>query len=156
MLSSTWQVSGTLTVQLENGEEVEVDAAAYMAELKAEAQRLRAELSSAKAEEDGAHGALATSLSAYVSKLPEDQLKALTSGITDDVVSAMRMLVAYILRRPGPEGEAPSDDGARDRREIAARSPRGRREIAARSPRDSREIPARLPIVGLRAMTHQR
>ena len=82
---STWQVSGTLKVQLENGEEVEVDAAAYMAELKAEAQRLRAELSSAKAEEESAQGALATSLSAYVSKLPEDQLKALTSGITDDV-----------------------------------------------------------------------
>ena len=84
-MPSTWQVSGTLKVQLENGEEVEVDAAAYMAELKAEAQRLRAELSSAKAEEESAQGALATSLSAYVSKLPEDQLKALTSGITDDV-----------------------------------------------------------------------
>ncbi len=103
-------MSGTLKVQLENGEEVEVDAAAYMAELKAEAQRLRAELSSAKAEEESSQGALATSLSAYVSKLPEDQLKALTSGITDDVVSAMRMLVAYILRRPGPEGQASSDE----------------------------------------------
>ena len=67
-----------------------MDASAYMDQLKAEAQALRMELASfdqAKAEKEAA---ISNSISAYVSSLPESQLAVLTSGISEDVVGAMR------------------------------------------------------------------
>jgi hypothetical protein len=45
-----------------------------------------------------------TSIAAYVSSLSESQLKALTSGISEDVVGAMRLLVKYLLRDPSGSG----------------------------------------------------
>jgi hypothetical protein len=83
-----------------------------MAQLQIEAQNLRTELATL---EGGASGgadaragpagpAISTSISAYVSSLPEAQLKMLTSGISDEVVDAMKQLVTYILRAPSGEG----------------------------------------------------
>jgi len=37
--------------------------------------------------------------------LPEDQLKLLTNGISDDVVDAMKQIVKYILKAPSGDGE---------------------------------------------------
>jgi len=102
-------VNGTVTVKLDDGGEVEMDAAVYMAELKAEAQSLRAELAEAGASRRQSEVALASSLSAYMSSLPEPQLKQLTNGISDDVVTAMRQIVTYILRAPGGEGALDKD-----------------------------------------------
>ncbi len=48
--------------------------------------------------------ALSSSLSAYVSSLPEAQLDVLTKGVSEDVVAAMRKLVEYILRAPDGDG----------------------------------------------------
>jgi len=45
-----------------------------------------------------------TLIAAYVSSLSESQLKALTSGISEDVVGAMRLLVKYLLRDPSGSG----------------------------------------------------
>ena len=81
--------------------QVEIDASAYMEELKSEAQALRSELAKIQNEEAQRDAALSQSISAYVSSLPEPQLKVLTSGISDDVQAAMRLLVEYILKAPG-------------------------------------------------------
>lgn len=99
------QLSGNVTVQLDDGTEVEMDANAYMNQLKEEALALRTELNQFEQQQQQQQLALSNSISAYVSSLPEAQLKVLTSGISDDVVTAMRQLVTYILR--SPSGDAP-------------------------------------------------
>jgi len=104
------EVGGTVTVTLDDGSEVEMDAVAYIAELKDEAQALRAELVEAAAAEQQKQMVTASSISAYVSSLPEEQLKSLTGGISADVSTAMRQIVTYILRAPG--GDDPLDRDA--------------------------------------------
>ena len=64
-------VSGTVVVTLDGGREVEVDAAAYMEQLRGEAEALRSELGQLQAGEAEGSGAISTSLSAYVAALPE-------------------------------------------------------------------------------------
>ena len=78
-----------------------MDAAAYMAELKAEAATLRAELAAKEDKAAEEASALSKSLSAYVASLPEAQVKRLTEGMSDDVMTAMRQIVTLILRAPG-------------------------------------------------------
>jgi hypothetical protein len=102
-------IEGTVTVELDDGSEVEMDAAAYMQQLREEAATLRTELGQSEAQQAARDVALSSSLSAYVSSLPESQLKLLTSGISDDVVTAMRDLVGYILRSPTGEGALEKD-----------------------------------------------
>ena len=41
---------------------------------------------------------MASSLSAYVSALPEDQLTVLTNGMSSEVKEAMQMVVKYIFK----------------------------------------------------------
>ena len=84
--------------------QVEMDASAYMDQLKAEAQALRLELAKFDEAKQKQEAVMSTSISAYVSSLPEKQLKVLTSGISEDVVGAMRQLVEYILRAPSGDG----------------------------------------------------
>ena len=103
-LSSMIELEGSVTVTLENGREIEVDAAEYLKELQGEAARLRAELLSLEQEKEAEALAVTLSLSSYVSSLPKDQLKVLTQGISEDVVTAMNMVVKFILKAPGPDG----------------------------------------------------
>ena len=84
--------------------QVDMDASAYMDQLKAEAQALRLELAKVDEAKLKQEAVISSSISAYVSSLPEKQLKVLTSGISEDVVSAMRQLVEYILRAPSGDG----------------------------------------------------
>jgi len=97
-------VTGTVTVTLEDGKTVEVEAAQYMEELQAEAKALRAELASLSDAEQEEMQAVPASLSAYIQSLPEARLKVLTEGISEDVVSAMQMVVKYILQVPDEDG----------------------------------------------------
>ena len=60
------ELSGNVTVTLADGSEVEVDAAVYMEQLKAEAQMLRAELGKAQAEERQQQVAISSSISTHV------------------------------------------------------------------------------------------
>ena len=87
--SASPDVSGNVTVQLDDGSKVEMDAGAYISQLKEEAQSLRVELAKDQASKAASESALATSLSAYVSSLPEPQLKLLSSSISEDVTTAM-------------------------------------------------------------------
>jgi len=103
-------LEGKVTVELGDGNEVEVDAAAYVGELKDEAQALRLELARLKNAEKQREEGLANSISAYVGSLPEAQLKTLTAGISEEVVGAMRMLVEYILKAPGGERSLEKDE----------------------------------------------
>jgi len=102
-------VSGTVTVELDDGTTVEMDAVAYIAELKQEAQQLRTELTGAQSDAAQTEAAIASSLSAYVSSLPPPQLQLLSSSISDDVVTAMRQIVTYILRAPSGDGPLEKD-----------------------------------------------
>jgi len=103
------KVSGTVTVQLDDGTEVEMDANEYMEQLKAEALALRQELGQEESKKVQEQRAISSSISTYVASLPEDQLKVLTRGISEDVVSAMRQLVTYILRAPSGDEPLPKD-----------------------------------------------
>ena len=67
------------------------------------------ELAKDQASKAASESALATSLSAYVSSLPEPQLKLLSSSISEDVTTAMKQIVTYILRAPGGEGPLDKD-----------------------------------------------
>jgi len=102
-------ISGTVNVTLDDGTEAEMDAATYMEQLQAEAQNLRAELGAVGRKVVDDQAALSSSISAYVSSLPESQLTLLTSGISNDVVGAMKQLVSYILRAPTGKGELSKD-----------------------------------------------
>ena len=97
-------VSGTVMVMLEEGKEMQIDAAEYLSELKAEALALRSELEKvqrqAAQQQEAASVAASDSLSAYVSQLPAAQQKVLTDGISGDVVEAMKQVVKYILKMP--------------------------------------------------------
>jgi len=104
--SSMPKLSGTITVALDDGGEVQIDAEVYMEQLKEEALALRAELSALEGQKAQGVG---TSLSAYVASLSESQLKVLTSGISDDVVEAMKQLVSWILRAPSGDGPLERD-----------------------------------------------
>lgn len=104
------KLSGTVTVTLDDGSEVEMDATAYMEQLKAEAMSLRKELSLTEEQKKQEQLSVSSSISSYVASLPEDQLKLLTSGISEDVVTAMRQLVTYILRAPSGDGPLGKED----------------------------------------------
>ena len=103
------KLSGTVTVTMDDGSTVEMDANAYMEQLKEEADALRKELLKAEQQKQQAQLSISSSISSYVASLPEAQLKVLTSGISDDVVAAMRQLVTYILRAPSGDEPLPKD-----------------------------------------------
>jgi hypothetical protein len=88
-------MSGKVKLTFDSGKEVEMDANEYMDQLKAEAGSLRRAL--AKIDEREALEPLSDSITAYVSSLDSDQLELLTSGITEDVVKAMKEIVKHIL-----------------------------------------------------------
>ena len=117
------KLSGTVTVEMDDGSKVEMDASSYMEQLKAEASALRNELAQAEQAKVKEELALSTSISAYVSSLPDAQLKLLTSGISDDVVAAMKQLVTFILRAPDGEGLLPKTRRSRWSRRAAAAVP---------------------------------
>jgi hypothetical protein len=89
------------------GLEVEVDAKAYMSELRREVKRLRDELElsqQAKQEE------LQKDLLAYIRTLPKGELQHLTGTMSTEVLDAMKGLVTAVLSGIGEEAEEEGDD----------------------------------------------
>jgi hypothetical protein len=81
--------------------EVEVDAAAYMAELRNEVAKLREDLDTTrKAKEDE----IRKDLLLYIRTLPQKELKSLTSTLSDDVLNSMKGLVNVVMAGLG-EGQ---------------------------------------------------
>jgi len=112
-------VGGTISLKLESGEEVEVDAVQYIDELKMEAQALRTALLLA-AEEEKMGGRAGGSqagrsspqmapspgsmpLGEYIAQLEPGQKARLTDNIEPATVEAMRRLVAYMVGETNPE-----------------------------------------------------
>jgi len=94
-------MEGDSTVEDAVGGEIEVDAAAYMSELRSEVSKLRDELIvSRKAKEE----ALRKDLLLYIRTLPEKELRALTSTMSPDVLVAMKGLVNAVISGIG-EGQ---------------------------------------------------
>lgn len=88
--------SATADTQEESvaGMEMEVDAAAYMSELRSEVSKLREELKTtrqAKEEE------LRKDLLTYIRTLPQQELQSLTNTISKDVLVAMKGLVNVVF-----------------------------------------------------------
>ena len=101
-------VTGELEIQMEDGKTVTVDAEEYVSALKAEAKALKDAL---KREKGGDSGTIADALIPGVSSSADNQLgsiasyiasrqgdvKALTEGISPDIVKTMHMLVDFVL-----------------------------------------------------------
>ena len=96
-------VSGKIKVKLSDSLETEVEASAYMAELRNEVSQLRAELASQKA---GALAEAGGGLLAFMQGLGRENVQSLTSSISDDVLEAMRVLIENILSEAGVAGES--------------------------------------------------
>jgi hypothetical protein len=74
--------------------EIEVDAAAYMSELRSEVSKLRDELLSTK---EAKEEALRKDLLLYIRTLPAQELKSLTNTMSQDVLVCMKGLVQAVL-----------------------------------------------------------
>ena len=96
-------VSGKIKVKLSDSLETEVDASAYMAELRQEVQQLRAELATAKSSALAAQGG---GLLAYMQGIGRDNVQSLTSSVSGEVLEAMRVLIENILSEAGVAGES--------------------------------------------------
>ena len=109
------EVSGTIKVKLGGSMEAEVDAGAYMAELRKEVEVLRGELVAQRQanEEQGGGGLLAfvqaprraprppTSSAPHPRRVPQglgrDKIQELTGSVSPEVLEAMRRLIENIL-----------------------------------------------------------
>lgn len=88
-----------------SGVDLEVDAAAYMSELRSEVSKLREELTTTRKEKEEA---LRKDLLLYIRTLPEKELRSLTSTMSPDVLIAMKGLVNAVMTGIG-EGQIGPD-----------------------------------------------
>jgi Protein of unknown function (DUF760) len=79
---------------ISSGIEMEVDAAAYMTELRSEVSKLRDELMLSRKEKDDA---LRRDLLTYIRTLPQQELQSLTNTMSQDVLVAMKGLVNAVM-----------------------------------------------------------
>ena len=90
-----------------SGIEVEVDARAYMSELRREVRRLRDELEATKlAREEETR----KDLLGYIRSLPKGELQRLTGTMSPEVLEAMKGLVSAVLSGIGEEGEGEEEE----------------------------------------------
>eukprot|EP01083_Nonionella_stella_P225511 801660_1 len=85
--------------------EVEVDAAAYMAELRNEVAKLREDLSATRKSKEEA---IRKDLLLYIRTLPQQELNTLTDTMSNDVLGAMKGLVNVVMGGIG-EGQIDKD-----------------------------------------------
>lgn len=102
------------------GVEMEVDAEAYMSELRSEVSQLRDELMLARKEKEEA---LRKDLLVYIRTLPEKELRDLTSTMSQDVLVAMKGLVNAVMSGIG-EGQSKFRGNLRMRHEQSRNLPR--------------------------------
>jgi len=93
------KIGGKISVSI-NGREVEVDAESYVSELRREVVNLRNEL--ARKDRDDAERET-KDLLAYVQRLEEKEMQALTSEISPEVLESMKNLVDTVIQGMGGE-----------------------------------------------------
>jgi len=96
---------GNETEDKNSSMEVEVDAAAYMSELRSEVSKLRDELSQRRLSKENE---VQKDLLLYIRTLPEQELRSLTGTMSEDVLIAMKGLVNVVLSGIG-EGKVEPD-----------------------------------------------
>jgi len=114
-------VSGQVKVEIAEGIETEVDAAAYMAELRSEVEGLRAELVAASQKAGGGDaegGQNEAALIAYIQNLDARDQQELTQTVSPEVLEAMSQLVAKILIDLNIEREMEVESPASKLREL--------------------------------------
>ena len=82
------------TVSGLGGMEVEVDAAAYMSELRDEVAKLKEDLSAIRKSKDDA---IKKDLLLYIRTMPKEELASLTNTISPEVLAAMKGLVSAVM-----------------------------------------------------------
>jgi hypothetical protein len=101
------EISGTIEIELEDGKSVEIDAKEYIDSLKKEAKALKDELARQKGgapQGSSISGSLVgpqsanefSSITGYIASL-QGNVKALTEGISPEIVETMKMLVDFVL-----------------------------------------------------------
>ncbi|GKY96013.1 hypothetical protein MPSEU_000561800 [Mayamaea pseudoterrestris] len=110
-------IVGELEIELDDGEVVKVEAADYIQSLKQEAKALKAALRQEKLGTSGPKGATSNSVSvsmdefggiaSYIASRQGD-LKALTDGISPEIVETMKKLIDFVLEG-GDSGKIPKD-----------------------------------------------
>eukprot|EP00904_Undaria_pinnatifida_P009358 jgi/Undpi1/5552/HiC_scaffold_2.g00829.m1 len=73
---------------------LEVDADAYMAELRGQVEQLESQLLSVQTQKQEA---IQKDLLVYIKAMPEHQLKGLTAGVSPEVLESMRLLVETVM-----------------------------------------------------------
>jgi len=106
-------VSGTVSVEIAEGMKAEVDAAAYMAELRSEVEGLRAQLTVAKEKQAGAQHVLQ-----YVQGLPSEEAQQLTSQVSKEVLDAMGQLITSLLKEADVQPDAVMETSDLKMREL--------------------------------------
>lgn len=127
-------VSGTIELELKNGKTIEICAKEYMANLKKEANALKAALKEEKQLPDAGRNMASSGstvmppssddmsggIASYIASR-EGDLKSLTEGISPEVVDTMKQLVDYVLAGGDSKKGArnrPPDDKAQLEMEI--------------------------------------
>jgi hypothetical protein len=106
-IAADLDVSGTLTLELDNGKAIEVDAQEYVDNLKREAKALKEAIAREKGidrKQDGMPSFLSKrspedefgGIAGYIASRQGD-VKALTEGISPDIVDTMKLLVDFVL-----------------------------------------------------------
>ncbi len=93
-------ISGRIKVKLSESLETEVEAAAYMAELRAEVAQLKSELLATR-KDILSSSESAGGLVAFMQGLGRDNMEALSRDVSEDVLEAMRLLIESILSSAG-------------------------------------------------------
>eukprot|EP00554_Chaetoceros_debilis_P001077 CAMPEP_0194088092 /NCGR_PEP_ID=MMETSP0149-20130528/27770_1 /TAXON_ID=122233 /ORGANISM="Chaetoceros debilis, Strain MM31A-1" /LENGTH=534 /DNA_ID=CAMNT_0038771671 /DNA_START=42 /DNA_END=1646 /DNA_ORIENTATION=+ len=134
-------VTGMVQIEMKNGKVIEIEAKEYIEELKKEAEALKAALKRESGISTQRNGMPATSstgevssdkngssagidvagISAYIASQKGD-IKALTKGISPEVVEAMQMLIEFVLE-PGAKDRPKSDGDKKALNEIEMEIP---------------------------------
>jgi len=93
------KIGGKIAIQI-NGQNVEVDAESYVSELRREVVNLRNELARRDQQEAQQE---TKDLLAYVQRLEEKEMHALTSEISPEVLESMKTLVDTVIQGMGGE-----------------------------------------------------
>jgi len=104
------QVVGKVTVDI-GGRAVEVDAAAYVADLHAEVKALTATLEEARASAGPTASPSAPNLLAYMQQMPREEVQSLASSVSPEVMECMQLLVEAVLTRDVAQGAAAIVEG---------------------------------------------
>ncbi|CAM9437028.1 unnamed protein product [Ectocarpus sp. 8 AP-2014] len=92
------KISGKIKLTYDENKEteraMEVDADAYMAELRGQVEQLESQLLMVQTQKEEA---VQQDLLVYIKSMPEHQLQGLTAGVSPDVLESMRLLVETVM-----------------------------------------------------------